>query len=238
MTILQGDVKALEIVTAAYLSQDKVMCKEIRDNVDIHENNRVRFNLPTRLIAKTFAFRLIYGGTAWAYALDSQFNYISSNADFWQDIIDEYYKKYEGLLEWHQYLVHEATTTGKVICPTGRSFNFSPYQKNGDWVWPRTTILNYPVQGTGADLVSLARVEFAKQFKKEKINGKLISSVHDSIVCDVSPADSRRCGVLLKEAVQRIPILFQRVWDQELNLPLTAEISAGNNMKDLTVLDI
>jgi len=55
--IVNCDVKALEVVTAAYLSQDKVMCQEIRDNVDIHENNRVRFNLPTRLIAKTFKFR-------------------------------------------------------------------------------------------------------------------------------------------------------------------------------------
>jgi DNA polymerase-1 len=236
--IVNCDVKALEVVTAAYLSQDKVMCQEIRDNVDIHENNRVRFNLPTRLIAKTFKFRLIYGGTAWAYALDSQFNTISTSPEFWQGIINEYYTKYEGLSEWHQYLVHEATTTGKVVCPTGRSFNYQPYQKNGDWVWPRTTILNYPVQGTGADLVSLARVEFSKQFKKEKINGVMVSSVHDSIVCDVSSEDTKQCGVLLKAAVQKIPELFQQTWDQEFNLPITAEISAGNNMKDLTILDI
>jgi len=236
--IVIADVKALEVVTAAYLSQDKVMCQEIRDNVDIHENNRVRFNLPTRLIAKTFKFRIIYGGTAWAYALDSQFNHISNDPNFWQKVIDEYYNKYEGLFEWHQYLMHEATTTGKVVCPTGRSFNYQPYQKNGDWVWPRTTILNYPVQGTGADLVSLARVEFYKQFKREKINGVLVSSVHDSIVCDVLPEDAERCGMLLKTAVQKIPMLFQQTWEQEFNLPLTAEISAGNNMKDLTVIDI
>lgn len=236
--LLIADVKALEIVTAAYLSQDKIMCKEIQDNVDIHENNRVRFNLPTRLIAKTFAFRLIYGGTAWAYALDSQFNHISSDPNFWQKIIDEYYTKYEGLHEWHQYLVHEATTTGKVICPTGRSFDYQPYLKNGDWVWPRTTILNYPVQGTGADLVSLARVEFWKLFKREKIDGVLVSSVHDSIVCDVNNNHVEHCGELLKEAVEKIPELFQKTWDLVFNLPLKAEISAGNNMKDLTVLDI
>jgi hypothetical protein len=55
--IVAGDVKALEVVTAAYLSQDDVLCKEIRDKVDIHEENRRRFNLPSRLIAKTFKFR-------------------------------------------------------------------------------------------------------------------------------------------------------------------------------------
>ena len=55
--IIQCDVKGLEVVTAAYLSQDTVLCGEIRDKVDIHEENRKRFELPTRLIAKTFKFR-------------------------------------------------------------------------------------------------------------------------------------------------------------------------------------
>lgn len=143
--ILQGDVKGLEIVTAAYLSQDEVMCQEIIDGVDIHGANQQRFGLPTRLIAKTFGFRLIYGGTAWAYALDNEFNHISKSPDYWQSIIDEYYNKYEGLYHWHKAIIYEAQSTGRVVCPTGRWFPFQMYQKKGDWVWPITTIKNYPV---------------------------------------------------------------------------------------------
>ena len=55
--LLQADIKALEVVTAAYLSRDEVLCNEVRNKVDIHEENRKRFNLPSRLISKTFKFR-------------------------------------------------------------------------------------------------------------------------------------------------------------------------------------
>lgn len=231
--IIQGDVKGLEVVTAAYLSQDQVLRKEIRDKVDIHEENRRRFNLPTRLIAKTFKFRLIYGGTAWAYALDPEFKSVSSKPEYWQGVIDEYYQKYEELYFWHTYLMHEATTTGKVICPTGRFFHFKPYNKRGEYQWPRTTILNYPVQGTGADLVSLARVEFYNNFKKENINGHMVSSVHDSIVVDVVEEAVEATVRLLRESVERVPLLFEQRFGKEFNLPMQVEILVGPNHKDL-----
>ena len=231
--IVQGDVKGLEVVTAAYLSQDDVLCKEIRDKVDIHESNRLRFNLPSRLIAKTFKFRLIYGGSAWAYALDPEFNFISSDPNWWQEVINEYYRKYEGLGIWHKYLMHEATTTGKVVVPTGRFFPFKPYQKRGEWVWPRTTILNYPVQGTGADLVSLGRVEFARRFKQDGVNGVLVTTVHDSLVADVVDDHVQHTALLLQESTAAIPQLFEERFGVEFNLPLVSEVTFGKNYKEM-----
>lgn len=239
MTIVQADVKGLEIVTAAFLSQDDVLIQELWDKVDIHENNRQRFNLPTRLIAKTFQFRLIYGGSNWAYVLDPEFSEVfkgkspNKRAELWQEVINEYYQKYEGLYIWHRSLMHEATTTGRVVCPTGRFFNFAPYEKKGETVWPRTTILNYPVQGTGADLVSLARVEFSKRFKQEKVNGVLVSSIHDSLVCDVDGSESNRTRDLLRASIEAVPGLYEERFGQVFNLPMTAEILAGPNFEDM-----
>lgn len=134
---------------------------------------------------------------------------------------------------WHKAIINEAQTTGKVVCPTGRWFPYKPYQKNGDWVWPVTTIKNYPVQGTGADLVCLARVEFFRRFKDSKIHGKMVSSVHDSIVCDVVPDAIPATARLLQESVEIVPQLFQEKWGIEFDLPMTAEILAGNNMKNM-----
>jgi hypothetical protein len=51
-------------------------------------------DLPSRLIAKTFVFRLIYGGSAFSYANDPEFTGVSSDPDFWQSVIDEFYTKY------------------------------------------------------------------------------------------------------------------------------------------------
>jgi len=55
--LINADVKGLEIVAAAFLSRDPVLIGEILNGVDIHLENQKRFNLPSRLIAKTFVFR-------------------------------------------------------------------------------------------------------------------------------------------------------------------------------------
>jgi DNA polymerase I-like protein with 3'-5' exonuclease and polymerase domains len=59
--LINCDVKGLEVVVAAELSNDAVLKQEIIDKVDIHDSNRVRFGLgegkPGRLVAKIFKFR-------------------------------------------------------------------------------------------------------------------------------------------------------------------------------------
>ena len=55
--IINSDAKQLEINVAAYLSQDSILLDEVRNKVDLHEDNKNRFGLPSRLIAKIFAFR-------------------------------------------------------------------------------------------------------------------------------------------------------------------------------------
>ncbi len=59
--LINCDVKGLEVVVAAQLSGDPVLCQEILERVDIHDANRVRFGLgegkPGRLVAKIFKFR-------------------------------------------------------------------------------------------------------------------------------------------------------------------------------------
>ena len=96
--LIKVDAKGLEWRTAVELSRDKTGLQEILDGADQHEDNRVRFGLPTRLIAKTFLFRLIYGGSAFAYSKDFNFAKTSTEESFWQDVIDKTYEKYSGLV--------------------------------------------------------------------------------------------------------------------------------------------
>lgn len=146
--LLNVDVKSLEVVVAAQLSGDKVLCQEIIDKVDIHDTNRIAFGLGEgkqgRLIAKIFKFRLIYGGSAYSYANDPDFRGVSTSQDFWQDVIDKYYTKYKGIKEWHKALLLEAQTNGRIIIPSGRYFPITPDYKKRE-PWPLTIIKNYPV---------------------------------------------------------------------------------------------
>lgn len=228
--IINADAKALEWVAGTFLSQDKTAIKEIWDRVDQHSLNQEAFKLPSRLIAKKFVFRLIYGGTAFSYASDVDFEDVSTSQKFWQKVIDRFYDKYQGWAAWHTRLMQEATTTGKVVMPTGREYSYSINQR-GDW--PRTTILNYPVQGLGADVMAIIRVAFYKRLKKRGINGLIISSVHDSIVVDAPKESMDEIVALFHEVFNDGPKLFEQWFGVKFNLPLQCEVSVGPNMCDL-----
>lgn len=231
--LLNCDAKALEWVCVSYLSNDQVAFKEIWDGIDQHSDNQARFGLPSRLIAKTFVFRLIYGGSAYSYANDPDFTSVSSREKFWQGVIDQFYEKYVGVKQWHNKIMQEATSTGKLVMPTGRIYKYTPTPRNGDLVWPRTTILNYPVQGLGADLMSIARVSFARRFKDLDIDGVLVSTVHDSIVVDVKEEEVDRTCQLFHEVFDDIPVNFKRMFGHEFTLPTKCEVQYGPNLKDL-----
>jgi DNA polymerase-1 len=237
--LLNADVKGLEVVVAAELSGDKVLKQEIIDKVDIHEVNRDRFGLgegkPGRLIAKTFKFRLIYGGSAYSYANDPNFQGVSRSQKFWQNIIDEYYTKYTGIKEWRENQILIAQKTGRLEIPSGRFFPIVPIinKWNGGLDWPVTVIKNYPVQGFGAELVMLARLEANRRLKESGIEYKLISTIHDSIVVDTLSCYEEQVGRILKESIEAVPALCSRVFGYEFSLPLTAEIQYGMNKKDM-----
>jgi DNA polymerase-1 len=237
--IVAGDAKALEWVAGTFLSQDRVAYQEIWDKVDQHTLNQDAFGLPSRLIAKKFVFRLMYGGSAWSYAHDPDFTAVSNSVAFWQKVIDAFYAKYYGFRDWHIKIVQEAMQNGHLVMPTGRIYNFKLKRNyTGELEAPETIIKNYPVQGLGADLMSIARVSFAKRFYKEKINGVLVLTVHDSIVCDVVRGEEDRMNKIFQEVFRDIPANFERLFGVKFDLPMSVEVSIGNNMKELTPIAI
>lgn len=238
--LIEADATGLEVVAAAFLSQDRVLCGEIRDKVDIHAVNQRRFGFDrviadpdeSRRVAKIFKFRLIYGGTKWSYALDPDFNWINDTPDYWQGIIDEYYSKYQGVAEWHRLIYEQAIRDGRLVMPTRRVYTYKPYFKKDRWTWPRTTILNYPVQGLGADLMAIARVS-ARRRLYDIQDCLFINTVHDSIILDTKAELCDNICRTLDQVFQDVPKNFERMFGIEFNLPMSAKIKYGLNWKDM-----
>jgi DNA polymerase I-like protein with 3'-5' exonuclease and polymerase domains len=230
--LINADVKGLEVVAAAQLSGDKVLCQEIIDKQDIHGNNQQAFKLPSRLIAKIFKFRLIYGGSAYSYAMDTDFKEVGLDQKGWQDVIDAYYAKYWGMAIWHKKLIEEAQLNGRLTIPSGRYFPIAPDYSKKD-PWPTTIIKNYPVQGFGADLVMLARLEFRKMFLASGLQGYIVSTIHDSIVVDTPGENVYNISLMLKDAIEKVPELCRQIWKYDFYLPLTCEVQAGMNKLEM-----
>jgi len=225
--LLQADAKQLEWVGAAYLSQDNLAIEEIWNGTDMHSDNQTRFGLPSRLIAKTFVFRLIYGGSAYSYANDPNFREIG-NETYWQSIIDQFYNKYTKLKEWHDEIVFRAKRDRKLTMPTGRVYYYEPEVTSYGVKHPRTKILNYPVQGLGADLMSIARVSLRNRLlNKEGV--KLINTVHDSIILDFDPKvwDNNSIVKIVEKCFNDVPDNFKRLFGHDFNLPMRVECEIG-----------
>ena len=243
------DAKQLEWVAAVFWSQDPVGINELEQEFDLHGDNQSRFKLPTRLVAKTLLFRTIYGGTGYSFATDPEFSNLGGE-EWWDEKITAFYAKYQGLRAWHERLFERVVlNNGKLDLPTGRSYQFAPIRggagSRGEVNYPRTKILNYPVQGLAADLMAIARVSLHKRIKAMNFNGILFcNTVHDSIVLDI---DNKKLDIkpeiwytishelvdVVKQVFTDIPSNFNRLFGIEFNLPVRCEITYGSNWKEM-----
>lgn len=209
---------------------------------DLHTRNQADFVLPDRNIAKRFTFKMLYGGTSFGFAVDNNFSHVSDSKDFWEKVIQKFYAKYIGVKSIHDKWVQEVVDTGKLVMPTGREYHFDRKDVvRRLWFW-RPKILNYPVQGLGADLVAIARVGLRRKMKGS--NAILVGTVHDSIDLDVPirqdlPIDKSMqacyniCS-LMKASIEDVPANFEKLFQVPFNVPLTGEVFYGPNLKDLT----
>ena len=219
-----------------WLSGDPIGIQEINDKVDAHTENQKTFNLPTRHIAKIYLFRTIFRGSGWSFAHDSDFSHVSDKPEYWDNINELFYKKYRGLNEWHHHLARTVAARQPIISPLGREW-LIPLKENGDLPW--TTLTNYPVQGTCADIMMVARVTLMRRMKMSGLftqGVKLVSTVHDSIVLDAPSAVVNDVAQIAIACFDDLGKNFKKLWNIDLPIAFPGEVSVGPNLKDMKKL--
>jgi hypothetical protein len=231
--IISADASALEWRVLLELSRDEVGITELLEKQDTHTNNQKAFNLPDRLTAKKYLFRTIYNrGKGYAFSVDPDFMHVSTSVDYWDEVGQKFYSKYKGIDECHISWQQEALFTGQItsnICGV-----FWPIPFNANKI-PWTIICNYPVQGTAAEVMKIARVVFWKRLRNKEWGKyvKLISTVHDSIVVD-SPAEYKNEVVkLFHEVFKSLDKQFKFCYNYDWIVPLDCECKAGPNFKEM-----
>ena len=176
--------------------------------------------------------RTIYGGSAYSFSVDHDFKEVGYKEEQWQEVLDTYYKKYNGLKEWHKAIVKEVLETGRLVVPsTGRVYEYTPY--NGKYSEP--AIKNYPVQGLGADIVALARVSLYNRLKRLRSEDKqweevkLVNTVHDSIIADMPEELVVPTAKLIEKVFEDLPSNFRKMFGVEFNLPIRVEQEYGKD---------
>ena len=226
---------------ALFLSQDKVGIAEVERGSDFHSDNQKRYKFPAgkegRDLAKTFLYRMIFKGPAYAYANDPRFMGVSGSEKFWQNIIDTTYDKYHELADWHTRIIQQVNATGRLSIPTGRVYEF---RKTAKGEYSERDITCYPVQGLEAELMAIARVTAYRRYQKFHLKDKFlfVNTVHDSIVED---ADVREGSEELMELCEwnedifnDIPRNFEKLYGLRINIPIEGECKYGMNWNEMT----
>jgi DNA polymerase I-like protein with 3'-5' exonuclease and polymerase domains len=123
---------------------------------------------------------------------------------------------------------------GQVVIPSGRVYKFKKEGKE----FPRTKILNYPVQGLSADIMTLLRVAVWNKLKDEP-RVKFIATVHDDIRLDVDNNPDLLYTIChtLNNAFKSIPEYFTRYFKTEYNVPMSGEVSFGQSLGNLVTFN-
>lgn len=134
--------------------------------------------------AKGANFALQYGGTD--YTLQGN---LGMSAEAAKAFYDAYCKAMPTLINWQTYMKKMAKSKGTVYSALGRPFQLGRFFGSGvKWVTQSAGerfALNYPIQGTGGDIIRIALTRVLKYWdsmRKHNVYGfELLSTVHDEI---------------------------------------------------------
>lgn len=184
----------------------------------------------------TANIRLIFGGTEFAYASDPEFTETSDDPKFWKEVIDRTYSKYYGLSDWHNELVYIAMKTGLLTIPSGREYSFHPYTDKWNKLrWPRTNILNYPVQGFAADIMQLIRIHIYDVLEADKPEILFVNTIHDDIQFDIHPKHLDKVAKVVYNVYSKMQDIIQSTYKFDFKVPLEVEVFYGPNLGDMTL---
>lgn len=227
--LVESDYSSLEFRVCVELSRDKQGLADILMGKDIHrqtasiclKKDESEVTKDERQGHKWASFQPLFGGTG------------AGQPDHIKAYFDRFYEIYEGIYEWHQSLMTGTLKDGLVQTPSGRQYFWPDVSRTkGNRVTNATQILNYPVQGFSADLVQLACIRAFKMFKDQKLQSKLILTVHDSIVVDCLKDELEAVKAILTEAMTEVGKETQLRFGYKTIVPLDIEISSGKNWLD------
>lgn len=161
--------------------------------------------------------------------------HVSANPQFWDDLNIKFYTKYKGIDNTHNKWKDLVVAGQPIAGPMGRSWSIGMKRdKWGELKIPWTLFTNYPVQGTGADVMMIARISAYRRIKALGIPVQWISTVHDSIVVDCEKKYIQQVVDVFHEVFDDLPKNIKANFGYEWKLPMDCECKFGPNMKDMT----
>lgn len=225
---LEVDYSQLELRATAILARDAAMMESIRQDMHTATASLMfgvapeEVNTRQRSIAKVINFRVLYGGGAWGLAFQ-----LGISLEEAEDYLDRWFKAYSNVHRWIRRTQRTARQQGYLDNPYGRRRRL-PLLLLNDHRLKKVqshllrTAVNFSVQSTGSDSLSLATINLVLHNKRlQKMGAIPILSLHDALFFEVPERHAIDAAIEVQHVMQTVPKL---VLGEEWDLPADAKI--------------
>jgi len=207
-----SDFSQIELRIASEYVGDEKMIRAFKEGRDLHRytasvllgKKEEEVSKEERQLAKAVNFGLIYGISAKGLSEYAKSYGIDLSVDDAQEIRNKFFEYFASFKSWHEKVKRELKEfkESRGYTLLGRKYVAHTFPD----------AVNYPVQGSGADLLKLSVLMFDAEMRKEGLKAKVVNLVHDEIVVECQKDDADTVKELLEKAMKHAgKVILKRV---------------------------
>ena len=226
------DYSQIELRILAHMSGEAALVEAFEKHEDVHTATAEQMfgvdasevTREQRGYAKTLNYAVLYGVSE--FGLAQQMGGALSIAEA-KALIARYFERFPSVRGFMDGVVAEAKSKGFTTTMMGRRRYFPDIHaaKIMERKAAERQAMNAPIQGTAADMMKLAMIKVYQRLKGSST--RLLLTVHDELVFELSPKDDRLLEQLRKDMEDALP----------LDVPVEVDAKVGPNWLDMKVLE-
>ena len=223
--LVDADYSQIELRILAHVTGDEHMQQAFLTGEDIHRSTAAKiYNLPLEQVtprlrssAKAINFGIMYG--KGAYSLSKDIGVSVKEADAF---LKNYLATFPKVSGYMDKTISDARACGYVSTLFGRRRSLPELTSNNHNIRASGERMarNTPIQGTAADVIKLAMVRVWRRLRDEKMESRLILTVHDELIVEAPEAEAAKAASILQEEMEGCV---------NYAVPLSTEVHQGKN---------
>ena len=223
--LVDADYSQIELRILAHVTGDEHMQQAFLTGEDIHRSTAAKiYSLPLEQVtprlrssAKAINFGIMYG--KGAYSLSKDIGVSVKEADAF---LKNYLATFPKVSGYMDKTISDARNCGYVSTLFGRRRSLPELASNNHNIRASGERMarNTPIQGTAADVIKLAMVRVWRRLRDEKMESRLILTVHDELIVEAPEAEAAKAAAILQEEMEGCV---------NYAVPLSTEVHQGKN---------
>ena len=223
--LVDADYSQIELRILAHVTGDEHMQEAFRTGADIHRSTAAKIYkmLPEditprlRSSAKAINFGIMYGKGAYSLSKD-----IGVSVKEAETFLNTYLAAFPKVSGYMDKTIADARACGYVSTLFGRRRALPELASNNHNIRSSGERMarNTPIQGTAADVIKLAMVRVWRRLRDEKMESRLILTVHDELIVEAPEAEASRAAQILREEMEGCV---------HYAVPLSTDVHTGKN---------